>query len=211
MHTQYIYCMKHASAFLFIILIVMAAVAQQPAAELLKEPAGWSFERFNLPPVFATSFPYNGIEELRFSPGMFNKDAPDYFTYAFAARLTNRTSISKDEIKNYLLDYFKGLCSSTAKERKLLVDTSQITVSAERKKDAPDKEIIYNALLHVFGVFADGAAVQLNMEVKVLPDITTHQLYLVFIASPQAKTDKVWPQLYSIQKNFALPVAEKKP
>src|SRR4051812_22499209 len=95
------------SILLFTIFISFTGQAQQPTPQLLKEPANWSFERFALPPSFAPNFPYKGAEELRFSPGMFNKDAPDYFTYAFAAQLDGVTSISQDDIRNYLLDYFK--------------------------------------------------------------------------------------------------------
>jgi hypothetical protein len=201
--------------YLLVVLLSMVCIKagaqeQKPMAQLLKEPAAWAFERFNLPPVFAPNFPYKGAEELRFSPGMFDKKSPEYFTYAFAAQLDDRNSMSKDEVRNYLVNYFKGLCSSTAKDRKLAVDTSQITVSIEKKKDT-GKEIIYNALLHVFGVFADGAAVQLNMEVKVLAGVDTKKVYLVFVASPHEKADEVWKQLYTIQKSFVPPVEDKKP
>ncbi|MDQ6843318.1 MAG: hypothetical protein M3Z92_03050 [Bacteroidota bacterium] len=132
-------------ALTFTIFFSFAAQAQQAKPQLLKEPASWPFERFALPPVFAPNFPFKGAEELRFSPGMFNKDSTDYFTYAFAAQLDSTTSISQDNIRNYLLDYFKGLCSSTANNRKLVVDTSKISVSIEKKKDTLDSEIIYNA------------------------------------------------------------------
>ncbi len=142
--------------------------AQQTTPQLLKEPANWAFERFALLPVFAQDFPYKGAEELRFSPGMFNKDSTDYFSYAFVAELNNTTSISKDDIRSYLLDYFKGLCSSTAKDRKLTVDTSAITATIEKKNNTPAGEIIYNGLLNIFGVFTDGANVKLNIEVKVM-------------------------------------------
>jgi hypothetical protein len=184
--------------------ISLTAKSQETKAEFLKEPSTWSFERFPLPPVFSPGFPYKGVEELRFSPGMFSKDSSDYFSYAFVARLDNITTISQSEIKNYLLIYFKGLCSSTAKERNLSIDTSQITVSIEKKNNGPAGVTIYNALLGVFGVFADGAPVTLNAEIKVLNNINTKTSYLVFIASPHKKTDDIWKQLYKIQNGFRM-------
>ena len=192
-------------AFLFITSIFIAAKGQDAKAEFLKEPSTWSFERFPLPPVFAPGFPYKGVEELRFSPGMFNKDSSDYFSYAFVAQLDNTTAMRQPDIKNYLLTYFKGLCGSTAKERNLSIDTSQITVSIEKKNNVPPGVTIYNALLNVFGVFADGAPVTLNAEIKVLNNLTTKNSYLVFIASPHKKTDDIWKQLYKIQNSFAIP------
>ncbi len=165
-----------------------------------------SFERFDLPPVFAPNFPFRSAEELRFSPGMFNKDSTDYFIYAFVAQLDSTTGISQDNIRNYLLSYFKGLCSYTANNRKLVVDTSKITVFVEKKSGMPDNEIIYNAFLNVFGVFADGAPVKLNSEVKVLMNTAAKKTYLIFIASPQEKTHSVWKELYNIQKDFVVPI-----
>lgn len=189
----------------FILLVSITTLAQHATPQLLKEPSSWEFERFALPPEFAPGFPFKGAEELRFSPGMFKKEATDYFTYAFVAELENTASVSQNDIQNYLSLYFKGLCSSTAKNRKLEIDTTKITVSVDRKKSVPANEVIYNASLNVFGVFADGAPVKLNMEIKVLPAVATGKTYLFFITSPQPKTDKVWEQLYALQKKFTVP------
>jgi hypothetical protein len=188
--------------------------------EYLKSPASWQFERFALPPSFSETFPYKGVEELRFSPGMFNKDSVNYFSYAFVARLDNMPVFTQEQVKDYLLVYFKGLCASTAKQRNLTIDTSQITVSTEpgvRMSGSPqtprssENQITnsgpptYNALLRIFGVFADGAPVTLNAEIKVLSDSKTQTTFLVFIASPQPKSHPIWRALYQIQKDFVLP------
>jgi len=197
---------KIIAALLLITLVPFIAKSQDTKAEFLKEPSTWSFERFPLPPVFSPGFPYSGVEELRFSPGMFNKDSTGYFSYAFVAQLDNITAITQAEIKNYLLTYFKDLCGSTAKERHLSIDTSQITVSLEKKNSLPPGVTIYNALLNIFGVFADGSPVILNAEIKVVANISTKKCYLIFIASPHKKTDDIWEQLYKIQNSFSMPV-----
>ncbi len=193
------------SFFLTTIFLSHLTQAQNNTPQLLQKPANWQFERFALPPVFAPQFPYKGAEELRFSPGMFKKESPEYFTYAFVAELDNTAGISQDGIKNYLLEYFKGLCNSTARDRKLVIDTSAITVKVEKKKDAQNNEKIYNAMLNIFGVFADGALVKLNMEIKVLVNNATKKTYLVFIASPHEKTDDLWKELYQIRSDFVVP------
>jgi hypothetical protein len=188
----------------YAVIISNVLCAQNQTAQLLKQPANWQFERFTLPPEFASNIHYKGAEELRFSPGMFVKDSANYFTYAFVAELDNTRSISQDDIKNYLLDYFKGLCSSTAKQRNLSIDTSKITVSVD-KNEGRGKDVYYNAALDIFGVFADGAPVKLNMEIKVIPDEATSIIYVVFIASPLNKSNQVWAKLRSIQNNFTIP------
>lgn len=197
--------MKNRIALLsFLFLLFLSVKGQDTKAEFLKEPSTWEFERFALPPSFSSNFPYKGVEELRFAPDMFKKDSSDYFTYAFIAQLDNTSSITQMEVKNYLLAYFKGLCTSTAKQRNLSIDDSQINVSIEKKKDVPANTVIYNAVLNVFGVFADGAPVTLNAEVKVLNNLKSKQTYLVFIASPKGKSDAIWQQLHAIQNDFAI-------
>ena len=99
------------------------------------QPASWEFERFSLPPGFAPGITYKGAEELRFAPGMFNKDSANYFTYVFVAQLDDVSAISQTDIRDYLLKYYKGLCFATAKDRKLVIDTTQITVAVEKQQN----------------------------------------------------------------------------
>ena len=193
------------ASLIFIFSLTTCAQAQDAKPQLLFEPAGWEFERFTLPPQFAPAIPYKGAEELRFSPGMFNKDSAAYFTYVFVAQLDDVTAISQNDINDYLLKYFKGLCAATARDRKLVIDTTQINAVVEKKKGTAVNETIYNASMNIFGVFADGAPVKLNMEVKVLMNAAAKKTYLIFIASPREKTDAVWKKLYAIQKDFKIP------
>ena len=197
--------MKNLLSALIIVSGTIAAQSQENKPQLLPEPTGWAFERFELPPSFAPGISYKGVEELRFSPGMFKKDTVTYFTYAFVAQLDNVTAISQNDIGDYILKYFRGLCSNVAKDRKLIIDTAQITATIEKKKSIPASEIIYNATANIFGVFADGAPVKLNMEVKVLRNAVGKKIYLMFIVSPLEKTDAVWKKLYEIQKEFTIP------
>ena len=185
------------SLILFSLLFAVSSHAQTNNPALLKEPAGWTFEKFTLPPEFAPSFPFHGFEELRFSPGMFTKTAHDYFTYAFAASLDSVASFTKSNLQDYLEQYFKGLCGKTARDRKLSIDTSQVKVlSLDGANDH------YKAVLHIFGVFADGAPVTLNMDIKLIRNKPALKVYIVFIASPNPVTDPGWKQLYGILDSF---------
>jgi hypothetical protein len=187
------------SFFLFVTLL-SSTKGQENKPQFLKEPATWQFERFALPPVFAPSILYKGVEELRFAPGMFSKDSLDYFTYVFVAQIDNVIAISPTDIRNYLLNYYKGLCSATAKDHKLSIDTAQINAVVIKNKDAPAKETTYNATVNLFGVFADGASVKLNMEINVIINSAAKKTYLLFIASPRDKKEPLWNDLYAIRK-----------
>lgn len=180
-------------SILLLVAVALAATANaQSKPFILNGPTGWQFEQFPLPPGFAPTVKYKGLEELRFSPGMFKKDAPDYFTYAFAARFDDTKRVSQADIREYLVTYFRGLCSKTAADRKLPpIDTSAITASIVKDKD------VYDVTLHAFGVFADGAPVTLHMEVEEI--VKANAVYLLFIVSPLPKTNAVWQELYKIR------------
>src|SRR5687768_12110970 len=141
--------MKNLYACLISIVCLLTADAQEHKPELLKQPANWEFERFSLPPEFALGITYKGAEELRFAPGMFHKDSANYFTYVFVVQLNNVWSISQSEIQDYLLNYYRGLCRVTAKDRKLVIDTTQITVAIKQQDDLPSKEIVYNSTANI--------------------------------------------------------------
>jgi metallo-beta-lactamase class B len=199
--------MKNLFASLFILSFTIKVQSQETKPTLLPEPANWEFERFELPPAFAPGITYKGVEELRFPPGFSKKDTATYFTYAFVAQLNDVIAISQNEIKDYLIKYYKGLCGVVAKDRKLVIDSSKIAASVEKKMEIANDVTIYNATVNLFGVFADGAALQLNLEIKVVIDAVVKKTYLVIIASPREKTHAVWKKLYEIRKSFTMPVA----
>lgn len=193
--------MKNILALLIsLVAFSLFSKGQEAKPQMLPEPAKWEFEKFALPPVFAPSISYTGEEELRFAPGMFKKDAVDYFTYVFVARLDNVTAISETEIKDYLLKYYKGLCSVTAKDRKLVIDTTQISATINKKPSTVSNETSYDAEVNLFGVFADGAPVKLNLEINSISDTLAKKTYLFFIASPLDKKDPIWSELREVQK-----------
>lgn len=196
--------MKKAWLLIIITYSVLFATAQS-GPSLLTAPASWQFEQFSLPPAFAPSVRYHGHEELRFSPGWDKKGATDYFTLIWGFRFDDTKSVSQADIQRFLLTYFRGLCSSTAKDRHLSsVDTSAINVLIQKKPIA-GKSPIYNVTLHIFGVFADGSPITLNAELTMMEDDAHKKVYLLMVASPQVKTNPVWQQLYKVQREFVMP------
>jgi hypothetical protein len=198
--------MKRVTWILFLSVAILPVLfSQEIKPKLLKLPDNWEFERFSLPPSFAPGIKYKGFEELRFAPGMFKKDSLDYFTYIFVASIDSLKDISRKDVQAYLVNYYKGLCGTVAKDNKLTIDISKITAVITRKRTLSSKTIIYDSSLTIFGVFADGALLKLNMEIKVVKDMPHQKIYLLFVTSPQPKTSAVWDKLYEIQRNFKIP------
>jgi len=186
-------------SFTLLVAFSISVKAQENKPEILMEPNTWEFEKFPLPPSFATAIAYKGFEELRFAPGMFKKDAHDYFTYVFVAQIDSSVVISQEDVKNYLVNYYKGLCAITAKDRNLVIDTSKINATVYRQKKSTTNYTTYDAVINLFGVFADGAPVTLNMEVSLIKNAPAKKSWLFFIASPLNKKDETWNQLYGIR------------
>jgi len=193
--------MKNIFFAIGFIVFAFIANSQENKPQILLQPASWEFEKFELPPSFAPEITYKGAEEIRFAPGMFNKDSANYFTYVFVAQIDKITPISETDVKNYLTWYFRGLCSTTARDRKLVIDSTKISATVKKKSKAAGMESAWDATVNLFGVFTDGAALKLNMEVGVVNNPVTNKTFLFFLASPRDKKDPIWNDLHDIRKH----------
>ncbi len=73
------------------------SMAQDNNPFILKTPTDWRYEKIDLPLDFAPSINYNGFEELRFAPGMFDREAEKYFTYVFVISIEEVVILSKQK------------------------------------------------------------------------------------------------------------------
>jgi hypothetical protein len=104
---------------LFILLLLAAPLwAQDDLLLHYPAPDDWKKEVIALPPDFAPELDWKGQECLRFSPGMFKADAPDFFSYTFSLVLDESVSDLEDD----LIEYYSGLTRAVLKNDKF--DTS---------------------------------------------------------------------------------------
>ncbi|MBB6130281.1 hypothetical protein [Mucilaginibacter lappiensis] len=85
----------------------------------LPKPANWHTEKFALPPSFATTLPFSGTEDIRFSPEWSKKHTDGYWTYCFLWRIKDAVSFTKANMEQYLHDYYTGLIKVNLKEAKM--------------------------------------------------------------------------------------------
>ena len=193
----------------FLLGLSFMAHSQHAKPEILLEPATWEFERFELPPSFAPEITYKGAEELRFAPGMFNKDSANYFSYVFVTQIDQITPITQKDIQNYLVWYYKGLCSITARDRKLSIDSTKITAEVKRTVIENARVSGYDGIVNLFGVFADGAPVKLNILISVVDNLATKKTFLFFLVSPRDRKDPIWKDLHdSAMKGLRMALKE---
>jgi hypothetical protein len=75
-------------------------------------PSGWKSETIPFPLDFAKTITHTGVEELRFPPGFFKPDAPDYWSYAFVWRTDDAARLDATGLADELTRYFRGLIAA---------------------------------------------------------------------------------------------------
>jgi hypothetical protein len=89
------------SSFILLLLCAVAAVpgTAQESVEVpfyLPTPEGWRTETIPFPLEFAPELDYEGLEELRFAPGMFKEGSADFWSYAFVTRKPIQLNVNID-------------------------------------------------------------------------------------------------------------------
>src|SRR4051812_33473109 len=108
--------------------------AQQPKFTFTA-PKDWKQETIQFPLDFAPDIDYQGFEELRFAPGMFNRSADTYFSYTFFWWLKGRPPITAANLADTLTKYFRGLCKEVAKGRGLNIDLNTINAQVQAQPE----------------------------------------------------------------------------
>ena len=83
-----------------LVALLLPIGALTEAAEVpfhLPTPEGWRTETIPFPLEFAPELDYEGVEELRFAPGMFTEGAEDYWTYAFVWWLPSDVALGPEQ------------------------------------------------------------------------------------------------------------------
>jgi hypothetical protein len=174
----------------------------QPQAEMmLPTPADWRFERIDFPLSFAPELKYQGFEELRFAPGMFNAESETYFTYIFAMKITDDAALDAAELKSLLETYFRGLCRTVAKEKKFDVDVSKISAQVQADQSKAQTARHFRAAVESFDPFVTGKPLTLNLEMIVIDaGRTDHRIFAAI--SPKPIDSPIWKLLRTLKGQF---------
>ncbi len=192
--------------FLIIALVVpVACVAREKGSE---EPSfympvldGWRTETIPFPLDFAPELKYEGLEELRFSPWMFEEGNNPYFwTYAFVWWIPEDTPVDPGSLAASLEIYFSGLAGTVAETRGF--DTSEASYDVSLTEAEIDTEYDYEGSASIFEPFVTGKMLSLNIRVKRIACPDQKRLAIYFGISPQPYSDRVWRPLKGIWEGF---------
>ncbi len=169
----------------------------------LPTPDGWRTETIPFPLGFAPELEYEGVEELRFAPGMFEADSEDFWTYAFVWWISDRSSLDPGGLAKDLEFYFTGLTQAVAAERGFDANAASHDVQlATVDGGGHDSEIDFEGGATIFDPFATGETLSLNIRVQQILCPDEGRLAVVFELSPQPFIHQVWSSLAGIREGF---------
>ena len=182
-------------------LVVLGAKPDAVPKLLPKTPPDWRFERIEFPLPFAPDLKYEGFEELRFAPGMFNAKSDTYFTYIFAMKITNDVSIDGKLLKSLLETYFRGLCRTVAEGTDFDIDLSKISATVREDHYEAERSRHFSVVLDSYDPFVTGKPLKLRLEMLVVWKAEND--HRVFAAvSPKPPDSPVWSMLRKLMKRF---------
>jgi len=165
-------------------------------------PAGWKHETIPFPLDFAPMLPYHGIEELRFMPGFFKADAPDFWSYTFVWWLADPPALDAPTLSAALTPYFRGLATAVG-QGKYTFDPQRFRADLTAW-DSETQRIVAGEVWS-YDPFATGQELMLHVEVSMKHCPLSKRDALVFLLSPKPASDPVWAELRACAESWRCP------
>ncbi|HCO26161.1 MAG TPA: hypothetical protein DIT97_25225 [Gimesia maris] len=182
--------------------------ADAELARHITVPTDWKGEQIMLPPSFARGMKFKGIEEARFSPGMFQEKSDTFFSYFFVFKIDPGSELTQKNIERELLTYYQGLSRTIFNSRKAKVDTSGFScelkkvVPVDPQKIYPEGLTEYSATVKWIEPFVTQKPQTLHLIIQVWTDKTTKDGYLFACVSPQEMKAEIWQSMQNIRDTF---------
>jgi hypothetical protein len=171
----------------------------------LPVPDGWTTEHFPLPPDFAPSFSFKGVEEIRFHPGWGDTASKGYWTYAYLWWLDGVLTISEAGLQQNLQAYYAGLVSRNIEPRKIPANKVIPTeVVIKKVKPIANDAATFSGTIRMLDYMAQKPMV-LNCLIHVKNAGIAGKSAVLIEVSPQPATHEVWKQMDAIGDGFVSP------
>lgn len=186
--------MKPLPLLFFLIAALPRITPAEPEFRFETGPE-WRGERIELPPGFAPDLGWNGVEVIRFAPGMFQPESDSFFSYALVFLLEAGSDVSREAIQREVLTYYRGLATAVMGGKGIPVDAGAFTLDMEE-----DSDTVLRATLDWIEPFATRQAQTLHLEIH--PWMHGQQPAIFFAVSPQPEDHVIWTELRRIQESF---------
>ncbi|MCP4897930.1 MAG: hypothetical protein GY906_13240 [bacterium] len=173
-----------------------------PAPFLFPIPDGWRAETIPFPLDFAPELEFEGVEELRFAPGMFEDGDEEFWSYAFVWWVQGESVLSLGRLSDDLEIYFSGLARLVARERGIDASGAAADVQLSVPDASRNLEVDVIGKAEVFDSFVTAGKITLHVRVKQVVCAEEDRLAVILELSPQPYSHKVWTDLGVIRGGF---------
>ncbi len=172
--------------------------AEEPLPFSMPAPDGWGTETIPFPLEFAPELPYEGLEELRFAPGMFDASAADFWTYSFVWWVAEDDPVDTSSLDRHLEAYYRGLAVAAAPMRGVELPTNPV-YSTELVSTGDHS---FSGEVETPDAFVTGGQIRLHVRGAVVDCPAQKVKAAIFGLSPQEPTHAVWERLDAIRTGF---------
>lgn len=171
----------------------------------LPVPAGWTTEEFPLPPDFAPSFTWKGVEDIRFHPGWGDSTSTGYWSYTYLWWLEGNVTIAEPALQQNLRAYYAGLVGRNIEQRKIPASKVIPTeVAIKKGKRQGNDKATFTGTVRMLDYMTQRPMV-LNCIVHVKEAGKSGKSAVLVAVSPQAIQQPVWNQFNSIGEGLVIP------
>ena len=177
----------------------------QESSELpfyLPTPDGWRTETIPFPLDFAPELDYEGLEELRFSPGMFIEMKVDFWSYAFVWWVPEDTVLDAERLQTDLEIYFRGLTRAVAETREFDPGEPDFEVQLSSVESSPPDQASWEGTVRTFDVFTTRRPIRLRTRIDILRCPEQGRLAAFFQFSPQPVRNRIWEVMEDMRQGF---------
>jgi hypothetical protein len=193
----------------FVLLLLCAVVAipgtAQESVEVpfyLPTPEGWRTETLAFPLDFAPQLEYEGLEELRFAPGMLQEGSADFWSYAFLWWVPEGTRFETERLQTDLEHYFRGLTTAVAETREFDPGAPVFDVQLESTESATPNHPQWKGTAATYDVFVTRKPIRLNVRIDIVPCSSQGHVAAFFQLSPQPPDYSIWEILDNLRHEF---------
>ena len=193
----------------FIVLLLCAVAAGPGSAQdpvdvpfYLPTPEGWRTETIPFPLEFAPELEYEGLEELRFAPGMLKEGSADFWSYAFVWWVPEGTQFETERLQTELEHYFRGLTTAVAEAREFDPGKPDYDVQLEPTESSTPDHPQWEGTAATYDVFVTRKPIQLGVRMDIIPCPSQGHVAAIFQLSPQPRDHSIWEVLESLHRDF---------
>jgi hypothetical protein len=187
-----------------IILLIFFAFGKcfaQGTGYSLPLPEKWKSETIPFPIDFAPSIPYQGIEEIRFTPDWGDAKSNEYWSYTFLWFVDGTPQVNAGLLSTYLTAYFDGLYHSNNK--KITDGTGFTKVSLEKMATITGDQETYSGKISTLN-FLTQKPIEFFTTIHIQNYTNSKASALFFEISPKPYKNSVWQELDQIVQGFQI-------